>query len=78
MRHITDSQGNGYVVHLAPHERQGSLGVSPYLNAVCFETEQGIWIGSVRVRPDVGLEDFTLRELRHLLARARAGRTWGR
>ncbi len=77
MRYITDSQGHRYAVHLTPHERRGSRGVHPYLNALCFETEQGLWIGSVRVHPDVTLEHFSLRELRHLLARVKGGRTRG-
>lgn len=73
LRYITDSQGHCYLVHLAPHEQPGALGVHPYLSALCFETEQGLWMGSLLALPGVTLEQFTLRELRHLLAKARAG-----
>jgi hypothetical protein len=57
-------------VRLAPHERSGGLGVSPHLNALVFETEEGEWVGSVGVYPTVRLEELSDAELLDLLDQA--------
>ncbi len=77
LRYITDPQGHRYTVHLTPRERRGALGVHPHLKSLCFETEQGLWIGSLSVHPDTSLEDFSLRALLLLLTRVRGDRARG-
>jgi hypothetical protein len=55
---------------LAPYERRGSLGVSERLRAVCFETSDGEWVGSVPVYRGIELESLSDDDLLELLDQA--------
>lgn len=74
-RLFVDPTGNRYVASLAPTEGFAPGGVLTGLHSVVIETDDGRWVGSVKIYPTVPLEVLSERELLWLLKEAKeAGR----
>lgn len=59
-----------YRASIAPMERSGRLGVDPRLNAICFQHDDGRWIGSVPLYHSITLDSLTYMDLIELLEQA--------
>jgi hypothetical protein len=66
-RPFTGPEGVRYRASISPLERRGALGVDWRLNAICFEREDGSWVGSTPLYHGVALESLTEADLVELL-----------
>lgn len=67
-------EGVCYGVRLAPVERPKHVSSVTPMQAVCFETENGRWIGSAVIRCHCELRDMSETELAALLRQETLGR----
>jgi hypothetical protein len=64
------NDGATYRVTLGPVERREGGGIQEGLNALTFETIDGLWVGMAPVYANIPLEEFSLVELEELLRTA--------